>query len=223
MIRAAALVAGDGAKLQAILDAVYFKELPDFDLVCAISPVKDAYVMSRALNAGVPAYVVDPELFPTMTTHSMAVANKLKDLDIELVILAGYDLPLGVIPYQFKNRIIGTSPALCPAFEEAEGNVVALALERGCTVTGATAYFADGDGRVGSIILQKAVAIYPEDTVEALSRRITEEAEWPLLTTAVKLYCQKRLAIQGNRTVIKPELPPEEPAPTGKRAKAGVK
>ena len=46
--------------------------------------------------------------FLNMTSHSMAVANKLKDMDIELVILAGYDMPLGVIPYQFKNHIIGT-------------------------------------------------------------------------------------------------------------------
>ena len=102
MIRAAALVSGDGARLQAILDSMYFKEIPDFELVAVISTARDAYAMKRALNAGVPAYVVDPELFPNATSHSMAVANKLKDMDIELVILAGYDMPLGVIPYQSR-------------------------------------------------------------------------------------------------------------------------
>ena len=89
MVRAAALVSGDGAKLQAILYSMYFKEIPDFELVAVISSEKDAYAMKRALNAGVPDYVVDPELFQNMTSHSMAVANKLKDMDIELVILAG--------------------------------------------------------------------------------------------------------------------------------------
>ena len=64
-VRAAALVAGDGAMLQAILDSMYFKELPNFELVAVISPEKGVYAMQRALNAGVPAYVVDPELFPT--------------------------------------------------------------------------------------------------------------------------------------------------------------
>ncbi|EJW90142.1 phosphoribosylglycinamide formyltransferase, partial [gut metagenome] len=106
----------------------------------------------RALNAGIPAYVVDPELFPNITSHSMAVANKLKDMDIDLVILAGYELPLGVVPYQYKNRIIGTYPALYPAFENEEGDIYRAALEKGVKVTGATAYFADGDGRVGNII-----------------------------------------------------------------------
>ena len=205
MVRAAALVSGDGAKLQAILDSMYFKEIPDFELVAVISSEKDAYAMKRALNAGVPAYVVDPELFPNMTSHSMAVANKLKDMDIELVILAGYDMPLGVIPYQFKNHIIGTFPALYPAFEDAEGDVQRAVLERGVKITGATAYFADADGRVGGIILQRAIEVMPDDTPDSLRRRVLEDAEWKLLSPAVSLYCANRLSIRGSRVIIEAE------------------
>ena len=205
MVRAAALVSGDGAKLQAILDSMYFKEIPDFELVAVISSEKDAYAMKRALNAGVPAYVVDPELFPNMTSHSMAVANKLKDMDIELVILAGYDMPLGVIPYQFKNHIIGTYPALYPAFEDTEGDVQRAVLERGVKITGATAYFADADGRVGGIILQRAVEVMPDDTPDSLRRRVLEDAEWKLLSQAVSLYCANRLSIRGSRVIIEAE------------------
>ena len=202
IVRAAALSSGDGSTLQAILDSLYFHELPNLELVAVICPEKGAYAMTRALNAGVPAYVVDPELFPTMTSHSMAVANKLRDMDIELVILAGYDLPLGVIPYQFKNRIIGTYPALYPAFEDTEGDIQRAVLERGVKITGATAYFVDGDGRVGGIILQKAIGVLPEDDPEALRRRVTEEAEWKLLSQAVSLYCQGKLSLHGKRVVI---------------------
>ena len=202
MIRAAALASGDGVKLQAILDAMYFGELPEFKLVAVISPEKDAYVMQRALNAGVPAYVVDPDLFPTMTTHSMAVANKLKDMDVELVLLADYGVSLGVIPYQFKNRIIGTCPSLYPAFEDVEGDVCAAVLARGCKLTGATSFFADGDGRVGSIIDQRAVVVLPGDTAESLARRVTEEAEWGILTDAVKLFCAGRLSVRDNRVLV---------------------
>jgi len=202
MVRAAALVAGDGARLQAILDAMYFKEIPDFELVAVISPQKDAYAMKRALNSGVPAYVVDPELFPTMTSHSMAVANKLKDMDIDLVILAGYELPLGVIPYQFRNRIIGIYPGLYPAFEDYDGDIHRAVLERGLKVTGATVYFADGDGRVGNIILQQAIDIFPGDDPQSLRQRVLEECEWKLLPQAVSLYCANKLSIHGNRVLI---------------------
>ena len=202
MVRAAILASGDGGRLQAILDAMYFKEIPNFKLEAVICPRREDYAMKRALNAGVPAFVVDPELFPNMTSHSMAVANKLRDMDIELVILAGYDLPLGVVPYQFRNHIIGTYPALSPAFEDVEGDVNRAVLERGAKVTGATAYFADGDGGVGGIILQKAVEVLPGDDPESLRRRVTEEAEWKLLSQAVALFCAGKLKLHGQRVVI---------------------
>jgi phosphoribosylglycinamide formyltransferase-1 len=203
MVRAAILASGDGGRLQAILDAMYFQEIPDFQLVAVICPRREDYAMKRAANAGVPAYVVDPELFPNMTSHSMAVANKLRDMDIELVILAGYDLPLGVVPYQFRNHIIGTYPALSPAFEDVEGDVNRAVLERGVKVTGATAYFADGDGGVGGIILQKAIDVLPDDTPESLGTRVMEECEWKLLSRAVALYCGGKLSVHGKRVIVK--------------------
>lgn len=202
MVRAAALVSGDGAELQAILDSVYFKEIPNFELIAVISSRKDAYAMKRALNAGVPAYVVDPELFPTMTSHSMAVCNKLRDMDIDLVILAGYEPTLGVIPYQFKNRMIGSYPALYPAFVEQEGELFRAVLEQGLKVTGATVYFVDQDGGIGAIISQKAVEVRPEDTRDTLARRVMEEAVWKLLTEAIRLFCTDKLTVHGRRVMI---------------------
>lgn len=203
MIRAAALVSGDADKLQAILDAVYFNEIPSFELVSVISSEKNSKAMKRAVSAGVPAFVVDPELFPNMTSHSMAVANKLRDMDIDLVILAGYNLELGVIPFQYKNRIIGTCPCLVPAFEEvSDEEVFRAVLERGVKITGATAYFADNDGMVGNIIQQRAVAVFPDDTPETLRTRVQEQAEWKLLIEALSLYCQGRLSRHGNRILI---------------------
>ena len=197
MIRGAALASGDGALLQAILDSMYCNEIPDFELVAVICPQRECYAMKRALNAGVPAYVVDPGLFPNGTSHSMAVANKLKDMDIDLVILAGYDQNLGVVPYQFRNRIIGTLPARYPAFEDLEGDLCQAVIERGVKVTGATAYFADGDGGVGGIILQKALEVLPEDDAESLRQRVLEDCEWKLLSEAVALYCSGKLSIDG--------------------------
>ncbi len=204
MVRAAVLASGDGGRLQAILDAMYFKEITDFDLIAVICPQRGCNAMKRALNANVPAFVVDPELFPTMTSHSMAVANKLRDMDAELVILADYDVPLGVIPYQFKNRMIGTYPALYPAFEGVEGDIQRAVIERGVKVTGATAYFAEGDGSIGGIIFQKAIDVLPGDDPESLRRRVMEECEWPLLTRAVAAYCAGELSVRGKRVRYTP-------------------
>ncbi len=203
MIRGAVLVSGGGTKLQAVLDSVYFGEIPDFQLVAVISSDAQAYAMTRAKTAGVPAYVVDPALFPTASSYSMAVANKLKDMDVDLVVLAGYRMPLGTVAATYKNRVIGVYPSLIPAFEGVEGSVHRAVLERGARITGATAYFATPDGEIGPIIAQRAVEVRQDDTVDTLRARVMEEAEWKLLPDAVTLFCQGRLEIHGSRVIIK--------------------
>lgn len=204
MVRAAALVSGDGSQLQSVLDAVYFNEIPDFELTAIISSAKNTNAEKRASAAKVDSFVVDPSLFPNITNHSMAVANKLRDMDVELVILAGYALDLGVIPFQYKNHIIGTYPSLIPSFSDVDdGNIFRAAIERGIKVTGATAYFADTDGCVGPIIMQHAIPVLQNDTPESLQRRIMEEAEWKLLPEVIRLYCSGKLEIHGNRVILK--------------------
>lgn len=205
MVRAAILVSGNGTLFQSVLDSMYFGEIPDFELVAVICTEANAYTMRRAANANVEAIVVEPDNFPTKLSYSMAISNKLRDMDIDLVILAGYNMPLGVISTQFRKRIIGVYPALIPAFVNCDDSPVRAALERGCKVTGATAFFADIDGNIGPIIAQHAIDIHPDDTLESLKQRVVEEAEWKLLPKAIILFCQNRLEIHGERVIIKGE------------------
>ncbi len=202
MIRTAVLVSGNGARLQTILDSMYFGEIPNYELAAVICTEPNAYALRRCSNAGVDAIVVETADFPTKLSYSMAISNKLRDMDIDLVVLAGYAMPLGVIANQFKNRVIGVYPSLVPAFENEE-RPARCVLERGCKVAGATAYFADADGKVGAIIGQQAVEVKQDDTLESLERRIMEEAEWKLLPKAIILYCQGKLEIHGDRVVVK--------------------
>lgn len=203
MIRGAVLVSGGGTKLQALLDSVYFGEIPNFELVAVISSDREAYALTRAKTANVPAFVVEPELFPTTSSFSLAVSNKLRDMDVELVMLAGYKMPLDAVAKSYKNRIIGVYPSLIPAFEDCPGSVHRAVLERGVKITGATAYFASPEGGIGPIIMQKAVEVKQDDDVDSLRSRVMEEAEWKLLPRAVTLFCQDRLEIRGSRVIIK--------------------
>lgn len=203
MVRAAILTSGEGTLFQSVLDAMFFGEIPDFELVGVITTKENAYTARRAANAGVCLFTVEPEDFPTLLSYSMAISNKLKDMDIDLVISAGFDKPLGVVSTQFRKRIIGVYPALVPAFTDGVEDPVRAALERGCKVSGATAYFADIDGRIGPIIAQQSVEVRADDSAETLSKRILEEAEWKLLPRAVALFCQNKLEIHGDRVVIK--------------------
>ena len=209
MIRTAILVSGGGTNLQAILDAHLFGEIPNCELTAVISSNPDAYALERAKMANVPAYVVDVNLFPNRPTFCRALLDKLQDLSIDLVVLAGFLYVLdGTFVNAYKNRIINIHPSLIPSFcgDGCFGlQVHRLALDYGVKISGATAHFVTEDCDAGPIILQKAVAIQEDDTPKTLQRRIMEEAEWKILPEAIKLFCQGRLRVEGRIVHIAPE------------------
>lgn len=196
MIKAAALVSEGGSKLQSLIDCVFFGEIPDFELT-VISSNPEAYALSRARNAGIPSYVVEEALFPNGASFALALLNKLRDLDVDFIILSDFTPSLGAgTAHLFNGRVIGVRPALVPAFDGIkDADVCAEALRRGVKLTGATAYYADDLGGVGPIIMQKGVSVLPDDTPESLRRRVMEEAEWELLTESVKRHCAGKLEI----------------------------
>lgn len=209
MIRTAVLVSGGGTNLQAILDSLLFGELPNCELTAVISSNPEAYALERARRANVPAYVVDVHSFPNRASFCCALRDKLEDLDIELVVLAGFlyvlDAPL---VSRFKNRIINIHPALIPSFcgDGCYGlEVHRRALAYGVKISGATAHFVTEECDAGPIILQKAVPIEEGDTPQTLQRRIMEQAEWRILPEAIRLYCQGRLSVEGRIVHVLPE------------------
>lgn len=212
MTKTAVLVSGGGATLQALLDLCYFEELPGLELTAVISSAPGVYALERAANAHVPAYVVERALFPNAASFSNAILGKLRDLDISLVVCAGFaeTLSYGLL-HAYRDRIINVQPALFPAFcgERFDPvRAVEETLRRGLRVTGATAYFmGEEDNGFGPVIAQKAVEVLPDDTPARLSERIMRQGEWPALVEAVGLFCAGRLSVEGERVVIA-----EEPA-----------
>ena len=182
------------------------------ELTAVITSKAGVYAVERAERAGVPVYLVERELFPNQATFCNALLNKLRDLDVELVVCAGFTetLSYGLLHY-YKNRVINVQPALFPAFCGADGFNAMTALEQtiklGLRYTGATAYFmTEDDTGCGPIILQKAVPVENGDTPETLQRRIMEQAEWKILPEAVSLFCEGRLEVNGAVVTI---LPPK--------------
>ena len=205
--RIAVLVSGGGTNLQALLDAQRDGKMPHGEIVLVVSSRAGAYALTRAENAGVSARVLSPACGQEPFESELSVL--LREQEIDLILLAGFTVILSAeFTKQWPRRILNVHPSLIPAFcgKGMYGlRVHEAALARGVKVTGATAYFADGDGRVGGIILQKAVEVLPDDDPETLQRRVMEEAEWKLLSQAVTLYCSGRLSVHGSRVVISEE------------------
>lgn len=201
MVKTAVLVSGGGVNLQSLIDARVFGEIQECNLAAVISSNPDAYALERAEMATIPTYIVERELFPNLATFGLALLDKLRDLDIGLVVLAGFDCQLTQPIFdRYGGRIIDTYPALMPAFVEdylEDIDIPSAQLRAGVKISGATAFFANEGKRNGPIITQKAVAVRQDDDSVTLSRRILEEGETYVLPRAVDLFCRGKLVVEN--------------------------
>lgn len=204
MKRIAVLVSGGGTNLQALIDAQGRGEIINGSIAAVISSSPDAYALERAEKAGIPGYVIDRQDYPSNRAMTVALVDKLRQLDIQLVVLAGFMTILTEeMVRAFPNAILNIHPALIPSFAGPGCyglHVHEKALAYGVKLSGATVHFVSPECDGGPIVLQKAVEVLPDDTPEVLQRRIMEQCEWKLLPQAVSLFCQDRLAVEG-RTV----------------------
>ena len=199
----AVLVSGGGTNLQALIDS----DIRGGSITAVISSNPEAYALERAKKAGIPGYVVRRKDYPTNQAMTLALVEKLKSLNIDLVVLAGFMTILTEeMVKAYPNAIINVHPALIPSFcgEGFYGlHVHEAALAYGVKLSGATVHFVSEECDGGPIIAQKAVPVLPGDTPEVLQKRIMQEAEWVLLPEAVSLFCQDRLEVRGRTVIVK--------------------
>lgn len=204
MVNIGILISGSGTNLQAIIDNINEGNI-DGEIKLVISNKKDAYGLVRAEEAGIETLYLDRKEFSTDEEYNKKIMEEFTKRDVELVVLAGY---LRILSKEFvqkyKNRIINIHPSLIPSFcgEGCYGERVhKMVLDYGVKVTGATVHFVDEGTDTGPIILQKAVKVEDDDTVESLKEKVLK-IEHELLPEAIRLYCQGRLSVQGRKVKI---------------------
>jgi len=201
MKKIAVLVSGGGTNLQALIDAQGRGEIVGGSIAAVISSSPKAYALERAANAGISGYVVARKDYPSNQAMTVALVEKLKELEIDLVVLAGFMVIVTEEMVQaYPNAILNVHPALIPSFAGPGCyglHVHEKALEYGVKLSGATVHFVSEECDGGPIVLQKAVDVFPDDTPEVLQRRIMEQCEWQILPRAVSLFCQDKLKVEG--------------------------
>jgi phosphoribosylglycinamide formyltransferase-1 len=90
-------------------------------------------------------------------------------------------------------------PSLLPAFPGLDAQKQAL--EHGVRVTGCTVHLVDEFLDAGPIVLQAAVPVLDDDTVESLSARILVE-EHRIYSEAIQIVLGGQFHIDGRRMIL---------------------
>lgn len=201
MKRIAVLASGEGTNLEVILRAAERGEI-SARVVLVVSDREQAPALERARRRDIRALYMDPRLYRGREDYDRALAAVLQQAGVELVTLAGFMRLLSPpLVEAFPLRIMNIHPSLLPAFPGTAG--VKDALDYGVRVAGCTVHFVDEGLDTGPIILQEAVPVLQEDTVETLHARI-HALEYRLYPRAIQLFCEDKLNVEGRRCFIGP-------------------
>lgn len=199
--RLAVLLSGRGSNFEAIARACESGRIPA-SIVAVISNRPDAGGISIARSLGIATHVIDHRAFPSRESHEEEIARILVEAGADLVVLAGYMRLLGAgFIARFRNRIVNIHPSLLPAFPGVDAQRQALV--HGVKISGCTVHLVDEMLDAGPIVLQRAVPVEDNDTVESLSARILAQ-EHLAYPRALALLCSG-YRVDGRRVV--PESP----------------
>ncbi|MBC7616903.1 MAG: phosphoribosylglycinamide formyltransferase [Pedobacter sp.] len=109
--RIAIFASGSGSNAQKLME--HFKRSVEVEIALVLTNNADAYVLQRADSFEIPSHIFDRHEF----YHTDNIIDLLKNLDIDLIILAGF---LWLIPknliQEYPGRIINIHPAILPKY-----------------------------------------------------------------------------------------------------------
>jgi phosphoribosylglycinamide formyltransferase 1 len=197
--RIGVLLSGRGSNFEALAESVSSGRIPNAEISAVISHRENAPGIERARERGIDARVI-PSKGLDREAYDRQVVAVLQEKKIDLVCLAGYMRLLSSYFVQaFRDRILNIHPSLLPAFPGLEAQ--RQALEHGVKFAGCTVHFVDENLDAGPIVLQAAVAVRDNDTVDSLSARILAE-EHRIYSEAVRIVLEGRYRIEGRRVVL---------------------
>jgi phosphoribosylglycinamide formyltransferase 1 len=162
--RLAVLLSGTGRTLQNL-----FERTQDGRLVASIagaaSDREDAFGLQRALDCGIDARCLrDPS----------AIWAWVQELDVDLVVLAGYLRLLPIVP-EYRGRVLNIHPALLPR-HGGRGmwgeHVHRAVLAAGDRESGCTAHLCNERYDEGRILVQARVPVLDGDSPTTLAARV---------------------------------------------------
>ncbi|MBP9153299.1 MAG: phosphoribosylglycinamide formyltransferase [Flavobacteriales bacterium] len=170
MKRIAIFASGAGTNAARIIE--HFTGHSSIEVSLVVSNKKDAPVLEKARNAGVPVFIFNRDEF----YDSNRVVEKLTELKIDFVVLAGF---MWLVPENlikaYSDRIINVHPALLPKFG-GKGmygmNVHKAVKEAGEIESGITIHLVNEEYDKGRILFQAKCTVEEKDSPETIATKI---------------------------------------------------
>lgn len=197
-MRLGILISGRGSNFEAIANSIARRKL-DAEIAIVISNRASAAGLEIARARGIPMRVI-PSQGMEREAYDKLLIEELRTHEVELVCLAGFMrlLSAGFVR-AFPDRVLNIHPSLLPAFPGLDG--AKQALDHGVKIAGCTVHFVDEFLDSGPIVLQAAVPVLDDDTVDSLSARILAQ-EHAIYSQAIQHIAEGQVTIDGRRVRI---------------------
>ena len=173
LTRLGILISGTGSNMKSIVAACESGEVPA-EVAIVISNRAGAPGIEWAAEHGLETTVLSHRDFAQREEHDRAIVERLKELGVDWVCLAGYmRLLSAVFVDAFPNRILNIHPALLPSFPGLHGQQQAW--DYGVRVSGCTVHLVDLELDHGPIVVQRSVPVLDDDDADCLAARILVE------------------------------------------------
>jgi phosphoribosylglycinamide formyltransferase-1 len=198
-MRLGILISGRGSNFEAISTSIARRKL-DAEVAVVIGNRANALGLEIARERGIPMRVI-ASAGMDREAYDKLLIDELKTHEVDLVCLAGFMrlLSAGFVR-AFPNRVLNIHPSLLPAFPGLDAQ--RQALEHGVKITGCTVHLVDEFLDSGPIVIQSAVPVLDNDTVETLSERILCQ-EHLIYSKAIQYFADNRITIEGRQIKIR--------------------
>ncbi|QHD65202.1 phosphoribosylglycinamide formyltransferase [Neorickettsia findlayensis] len=160
--KVAIFISGRGSNMKSLLDFSKNEGKEIFSVDLVISNKSNAGGVSIANAYGIETRIC---------TSEEEILTVLSYTKVDLICLAGF---MKILSKDFISsvgcNIINIHPSLLPSFKGL--NAQAKALAAGVKITGCTVHYVTPEVDAGKIIIQGAVPVFKNDTVDSLSKRI---------------------------------------------------
>ncbi len=186
------LISGRGSNMEAIVHALQAERWPA-RIAAVISNRADAGGLDFAASHGIATAVVANKDYASRAEFDAALQTVIDGFQPDLVVLAGF-MRILTEPFvaHYARRMLNIHPSLLPLFPGLATHAQALAA--GVPQHGATVHFVTAELDHGPMVLQAAVPVLPDDTVETLSARVLVQ-EHVIYPRAVRWFVEDRLTI----------------------------